>query len=157
MKVVLLVVGKTDAGCWKDAMDDYSARLQHYLPFEIAVIREQKKNKNRSEAQQKEEEGRLILQSIEGGDCCVLLDERGQAFTSKQFAAYMNKKIQSAPKRLVFVTGGPYGFSDEVYARASERLSLSKMTFSHQMIRPIFTEQCYRAMTILRGEPYHNE
>jgi len=157
MKVVLLVVGKTDAGCWKDAMDDYSARLRHYLPFEVTVVKEQKKNKNRSETQQKEEEGRLILQSVEGGDCCVLLDERGTTYTSKQFAAYMEKKIQSAPKRLVFVTGGPYGFSDEVYARASEKLSLSKMTFSHQMIRPIFTEQLYRAMTILRGEPYHNE
>ena len=156
MKVVLLVTGRTDAGCWKDAMEAYAERLKHYIPFEIAVIREVKNSKNMTEAEQKAYEGRLIAKSLDVSDCCVLLDERGKEYTSKQFAAYMEKKIQLSPKRLVFVTGGPYGFSDEVYARTSERLSLSKMTFSHQMVRPIFVEQLYRAMTIIRGEPYHH-
>jgi len=153
MKVVLLVTGKTDSGYWKDALDDYVDRLKHYIAFETAVIKDVK---NRSEAQQKELEGRLILQSLRSGDVCVLLDERGKEFTSAQFAAFLDKKIQSVPKRLVFITGGPYGFSDEVYELTSEWLSLSKMTFSHQMIRPIFAEQLYRALTILRGEAYHH-
>lgn len=157
MKVVLLVVGKTDAGSWNDALDDYAGRLKHYIPFETEVIPDVKHAKNRTESQQKEQEGLLILKSLQAGDYCVLLDERGREFSSRQFAAYMDKKMQVVPKRIVFVIGGPYGFSNDVYARASERLSLSKMTFSHQMIRPIFVEQLYRAMTILRGEPYHHE
>jgi len=156
MKVVLLVVGKTDTGSWNDALACYSGRLKHYIPFETEVIQDLKNVKNRSEAQQKIVEGRLILNALSESDCCILLDERGKQFTSKQFASYLEQKIQSTHKRIVFVTGGPYGFSDEVYERASERLSLSKMTFSHQMIRPIFVEQLYRAMTILRGEPYHH-
>lgn len=155
--MVLLVVGKTDTGSWSSALEDYSGRLKHYIPFETEVIPDLKNAKNRTESQQKEQEGQLILKSLQVGDYCVLLDERGKEFSSKQFAAYMDKKMHAVPKRLVFVIGGPYGFSDEVYARASERLSLSKMTFSHQMIRPIFVEQLYRAMTILRGEPYHHE
>lgn len=157
MKVILLVVGKTDAGSWNQALEDYAGRLKHYIPFETEVIPDVKNAKNLTEAQQKEQEGGLILKSLQVGDYCVLLDERGKEFTSKQFAAYMDKKMQTVPKRLVFVIGGPYGFSEEVYDRASERMSLSKMTFSHQMIRPIFVEQLYRAMTILRGEPYHHE
>ena len=157
MKVVLLVTGKMDSGNWDKALDDYSGRLKHYIPFETEVIRDVKNVKNRTEAQQKELEGQLILKALQTGDSCVLLDERGKEFTSKQFAAYLDRKILAAPKRLVFVVGGPYGFSDEVYERVSERLSLSKMTFSHQMIRPFFVEQLYRAMTILRGEPYHHE
>jgi 23S rRNA (pseudouridine1915-N3)-methyltransferase len=156
MKVVLLVVGKSDAGIWNDALVDYSGRLRHYIPFETEVIQDLKNVKNRSEKKKKMQEGHLILKALAGGDYCVLLDERGKQFTSKQFASYLEQKMQSAPKRLVFVIGGPYGFSDEVYARSSEQLSLSKMTFSHQMIRPIFVEQLYRAMTILRGEPYHH-
>ena len=156
MKVVLLVVGKTDVGCWKDALDDYSERLKHYIPFETAVIQDLKNVKNMTETQQKMLEGRQILNALAEGDCCVLLDERGKQFTSKQFASYLEQKIQSTPKRLVFVIGGPYGFSDEVYERSSEQLSLSRMTFSHQMIRPIFVEQLYRAMTILRGEKYNH-
>ena len=156
MKIVLLVVGKTKAGCWKDALDDYSGRLRHYVPFETEVIRELKNAENMTEAQQKDQEGRLIIKSLDDGDCCILLDERGKEFSSTQFAFYIEKKIQSSPRRLVFVTGGPFGFSEEVYERVSERLSLSKMTFSHQMIRPLFTEQLYRAMTILRGEKYNH-
>ena len=156
MKVVLLLTGKTDAGYWKDALADYSERLKHYISFEIEAIKDVKNVKFRSEALQKEQEGRLVFKSLQAGDECVLLDERGKEFTSVQFASYLDRKIQSTPKRLVFVTGGPYGFSDEVYERFTERLSLSKMTFSHQMIRPIFVEQLYRAMTILRGEAYHH-
>lgn len=157
MKVILLVVGKTDTGSWNQALEDYSGRLKHYIPFETEVIPDVKNVKNLTEVQQKEQEGGLILKSLQPGDYCVLLDEHGKEFTSKQFAVYMDKKMHVVPKRLVFVIGGPYGFSDAVYARTSERLSLSKMTFSHQMIRPIFVEQLYRAMTILRGEPYHHE
>jgi len=152
MKIVLLVTGKTDAGYWKDAIDDYSERLKHYIPFEIEVINV----KNKTVSQQKEQEGRLIIKSLQIGDDCILLDERGKEYTSKQLASYLEKKIQSALKRLVFIIGGPYGFSNEVYERVPERLSLSKMTFSHQMIRPVFVEQLYRAMTILRGEAYHH-
>ena len=157
MKIVLLATGKMDSGNWDKAMDDYTGRLKHYIPFETEVIRDVKNVKNRTETQQKEWEGRLILKALQAGDECVLLDERGKAFTSGQFATYLERKMLAAPKRLVFVVGGPYGFSDEVYERVSERLSLSKMTFSHQMIRPFFVEQLYRAMTILRGEPYHHE
>ena len=156
MKVVLLAIGKTDAGYWKDALDDYSERLKHYIPFETEVIKELKNVKNRTQAQQKEEEGRLIIKSLQTGDACVLLDERGKTYTSKQFASYLDRKMQSPSKRIVFLIGGPYGFSDEVYERISEQLSLSKMTFSHQMIRAVFVEQLYRAMTILRGEAYHH-
>ena len=156
MKIVLLVVGKTCAGYWQEAQSDYSERLSHYFPFETEVIQDIKNKKSRSEAQQKEHEGRLIIKALQAGDDCVLLDERGKEYTSKQFAVYMDKKFQSSPKRLVFVIGGAFGFSDEILERPYERISLSKMTFSHQMVRPIFVEQLYRAMTILRGEPYHH-
>ena len=156
MKVLLLVVGKTEEGCWKEAMDVYSRRLVRYIPFETVVINEPKKH-DRSVSQLKEREGRLVVQTLEADDCCILLDERGQEFTSREFASYIEKKMLSSYKRLVFVAGGPYGFSDEVYARVMERLSLSKMTFSHQMVRPVFVEQLYRAMTILHGGQYHHD
>ena len=156
MKVVLLLTGKTDAGYWKDALADYTERLKHYISIEIEVIKDVKNVKNMSETQQKEHEGRLLLKSLQAGDDCILLDERGKEFTSMQFASYLERKIQSAPRRLVFVIGGPYGFSEEVYEQSFERLSLSKMTFSHQMIRPFLAEQLYRAMTIMRGEAYHH-
>ena len=157
MKIILLVVGKTDSGNWDKALDDYTGRLKHYIPFEADVIPDIKNAKNLTESQQKEQEGLMILKYLQAGDCCVLLDERGKEYSSKQFASYIDKKMQTVPKRLVFVIGGPYGFSDGVYAKVPERISLSKMTFSHQMIRPIFVEQLYRAMTILRGEPYHHD
>ena len=156
MKVVLLVVGKTDTGSWNDALVSYSGRLNHYIPFETEVIHDLKNVKNMTKTQQKIVEGRLIIKTLSEGDYCILLDERGKQFTSHQFASFLEQKFQSATKRLVFVIGGPYGFSDEVYERSSEQLSLSRMTFSHQMIRPVFVEQLYRAMTILRGEPYHH-
>ena len=123
----------------------------------MEVIPDIKNVKNLSESQQKEKEGELILKSMQPGDYLVLLDEKGKDFTSMQFSAYIEKKMHSVPKRLVFVVGGPYGFSEAVYNAAKEKISLSKMTFSHQMIRLIFIEQIYRAMTILNNEPYHHE
>ncbi|AEW19954.1 putative rRNA large subunit m3Psimethyltransferase RlmH [Tannerella forsythia KS16] len=156
MNIVLLTVGKTEASFWKEALAEYQRRLQHYVPFELQALPEVKNTKNLTMSQQKTQEGVLIRKAMQAGDWFVLLDEQGKEYTSMQFAAYLEKKIQIVSRRLVFVIGGPYGFSDEVYQMASERLSLSKMTFSHQMIRPIFVEQLYRAMTILRGEPYHH-
>lgn len=157
MKVSLIVIGKTDASYLSDAITEYKNRLVHYIPFEMLVIPDIKNVKNLSENQQKEKEGELILKALQPGDCLVLLDEHGKEFTSLQFASYMEKKMHNVAKRLVFVIGGPYGFSDAVYKAAAEKISLSKMTFSHQMIRLIFTEQLYRAMTILHNEPYHHE
>jgi len=156
MNIVLLTVGKTEASFWKEALAEYQRRLQHYVPFELQALPEVKNTKNLTMSQQKMQEGVLIRKAMQAGDWFVLLDEQGKEYTSMQFAAYLEKKIQIVSRRLVFVIGGPYGFSDEGYQMASERLSLSKMTFSHQMIRPIFVEQLYRAMTILRGEPYHH-
>lgn len=157
MKIILIVIGKTDAGYFVEAIREYANRLVHYLPFEMQVIPDIKNVKNLSEAQQKEKEGELILKTLQAGDHLVLLDEKGKEFTSMQFAAYLEKKMHTVPKRLVFVIGGPYGFSEAVYRASAEKISLSKMTFSHQMIRLIFTEQLYRALTILNNEPYHHE
>jgi len=157
MKIVLLAVGKTDATCWNEALKVYHERLMHYIPFEMKVIPDAKNAKNMTETQQKEREGISILNRIMASDSCVLLDERGKEFSSVQFASWLEKKMQTVSKRLVFVAGGPYGFSEKVYKAIPEKLSLSKMTFSHQMIRPIFVEQLYRAMTILRNEPYHHQ
>ena len=157
MKVALLVIGKTDAKYFVEAIQVYTARLKHYLPFTMEIIPDIKNAKNLSETQQKEKEGELILKYLNPGDYPVLLDEHGQTFTSMEFSTYIEKKTHSVPKRLVFVIGGPYGFSPKVYAAANEKISLGKMTFSHQMIRLIFTEQLYRAMTILYHEPYHHE
>ncbi|GAB6011515.1 23S rRNA (pseudouridine(1915)-N(3))-methyltransferase RlmH [Viscerimonas tarda] len=157
MKITLLAIGKTDAAYFAEAIDEYRNRLSHYLPFELQIIPDLKNAKNLSVDKQKEKEGELILKNIQAGDCLVLLDERGKEFSSLNFASYIEKKMQTVSKRLVFVIGGPYGFSDAVYNKATERLSLSKMTFSHQMIRLVFVEQLYRAMTILNNEPYHHE
>jgi len=156
MKVVFVVIGKTDASYFTEAIDEYKNRLIHYIPFEMTVIPDIKNVKNLSEVQQKEKEGELILKTLQAGDYLVLLDEHGKEFTSVQFASYIEKKMHTIPKRFVFVVGGPYGFSESVYKAAAEKISLSKMTFSHQMIRMIFVEQLYRAMTILKGEPYHH-
>lgn len=157
MKIALVVIGKTDAGYFVEAIDEYKSRLVHYIPFEMEVIPDLKNVKNLSESQQKEKEGELILKSLQAGDYLVLLDDKGKEFTSMQFSAYLEKKMHTVARRLVFVVGGPYGFSEAVYRAASEKISLSKMTFSHQMIRLIFVEQVYRAMTILNHEPYHHE
>ncbi len=156
MKIVLLVVGKTDASYFVEAVREYTNRLAHYIPFEMVVIPDLKNVRNLSESQQKEKEGDLILKQIQPSDYMVLLDERGKMFSSLDFASYLERKTHAVPKRLVFVIGGPYGFSEAVYAASSERISLSPMTFSHQMVRLIFVEQLYRAMTILHNEPYHH-
>lgn len=157
MKVAFVVIGKTDTSYLIDAIHEYKNRLAHYIPFEIEVIPDIKNAKNLSEAQQKEKEGELILKTLQPGDYLVLLDDKGKEFTSLQFAVYLEKKMHTVSKRLVFAVGGPYGFSPAVYQAAKEKISLSKMTFSHQMIRLIFIEQVYRAMTILHNEPYHHE
>lgn len=157
MKITLFVIGKTDAGYFIDAVSEYQKRLEHYIPFEIQVIPDVKNTKNLTAEQQKEKEGELILKSLQPGDYIVLLDEKGKEYTSVQFAAYIEKKTHNVPKRLVFIIGGPYGFSGTIYDKANEKLTLSRMTFSHQMVRLIFVEQLYRAMTILNNEPYHHD
>lgn len=156
MKIGLIVIGKTDTQYLVEAINEYKSRLVHYIPFEMEIIPDIKNTRNLSEAQQKEKEGEAILKAVQPGDHLVLLDERGQEFTSLQFAAYLEKKMRTLPRRLLFVIGGPYGFSEAVYKAAPEKISLSKMTFSHQMIRLIFIEQIYRGMTILHNEPYHH-
>lgn len=156
MKTLLILVGKTVNKHFAAGIDDYAGRISHYMPFEMVTIPELRNTKNLSEEQQKTSEGDLILRQIQSSDTVVLLDEHGKELRSIEFARWLEQKQQSA-RRLVFVVGGPYGFSDAVYARANEKLSLSKMTFSHQMVRLIFTEQLYRACTIIKGEPYHHE
>ena len=156
MKTELIWVGKTVNKHFVACINDYVERIGHYMPFTVTTIPELKNTKNLSEQQQKEREGELILRMIQPSDTLVLLDEHGVEFRSIELASWLQKKQQTA-RRLVCVIGGPYGFSPEVYARADEKLSLSKMTFSHQMIRLIFTEQVYRACTIIKGEPYHHE
>lgn len=155
MKTELILVGKTRDGLYQQAIDDYRQRICHYMPFDITVIPEMKATKSLSMEQQKVAEGKLILSRIEKGDTLVLLDEHGKELTSVELADWLQKKKNSA-RRLVLVIGGPYGFSQDVYQRAQERLSLSRLTFSHQMVRLIFAEQLYRACTIINGEPYHH-
>ena len=157
MRTTLILVGKTVNKHFVELIDDYAARVKHYMGFDIITIPELKNTKNLSIGQQKQQEGELILRQLQAGDHVVLLDEHGKEFRSIEFSKYMEQKMQTVGKRLVFIIGGPYGFSPDVYAKANEKLSLSKMTFSHQMIRLIFVEQLYRAMTIMRGEPYHHE
>lgn len=156
MKTILIQVGKTVNKHFTAGICDYVERINHYMPFEVVTIPELRNTKNLSEEQQKQAEGELILKQLQPTDTIVLLDEHGKEFRSIEFARWLEQKQQNA-RRLVFVIGGPYGFSPAVYARANEQLSLSKMTFSHQMIRLTFTEQVYRACTIIRGEPYHHE
>ena len=157
MKVALVLVGKTVNKHFVELIDEYAGRVKHYIGFDIITIPELKNTKSLSADQQKQQEGELILKQMQAGDHVVLLDEHGKEFRRVEFASYMEQKMQTVNKRLVFVIGGPYGFSPDVYAKANEKISLSKMTFSHQMVRLIFVEQLYRAMTIIRGEPYHHE
>lgn len=157
MKVTLLVVGKTVEQHYITAVNDYIERTKHFLSFEMEVINELKNTKNLTIDQQRDKEGELILKAFQPGDVIVLLDEYGKEFRSLDFAYWMEKKMGNVNKRLVFVIGGPYGFSQKVYQAAHEKISLSKMTFSHQMVRLIFVEQLYRAMTILNNGPYHHE
>ena len=156
MKTILLQVGKTVNKHFIAGINDYAERISHYMPFDIVTIPELKNTKNLTEEQQKQAEGELILKQLQPSDTVVLLDEHGKEYRSIEFASWLEQK-RNVARRLVFVIGGPYGFSPAVYQRANEQLSLSKMTFSHQMIRLLFVEQIYRAMTILRNEPYHHE
>lgn len=156
MKTQLILVGKTTNKHLATVIDDYVGRIGHYMPFSDVVVPELKNTKALSEEQQKEREGELILQKIKPTDTLVLLDERGSELGSVAFSQWLQRK-QSSARNLVFVIGGPYGFSKAVYNRADEQLSLSRMTFSHQLIRVVFAEQLYRACTIIKGEPYHHE
>tara|TARA_R110000782_G_scaffold250831_1_gene338227 strand:+ start:47 stop:520 length:474 start_codon:yes stop_codon:yes gene_type:complete len=157
MTIKLLAIGKTDSSKLQELIDVYEKRLQHYINFEIEIIPDLKKTKNLSEEQQKNKEGELILKKLSPTDVLILFDEKGKQFTSVEFSQYLQKKMNSGIKQLVFLIGGPYGFSNEVYAKASGKISLSKMTFSHQMVRLFITEQVYRAFTILKNEPYHHQ
>lgn len=151
-----MMVGRTANKHFAAGIDDYAERIGHYMPFTLTVIPELKNTKKLSEEQQKQAEGELILKLLQPQDTVVLLDEHGQELRSVELARWLERK-QATARRLVFVIGGPYGFSPQVYARASEQLSLSRLTFSHQMVRLVFTEQIYRACTIIKGEPYHHE
>ena len=157
MKIVFIVVGKTVDSHLQALATDYAKRIGFYVPFEVQLVPDLKNTKHMSEAEQKEREGELIMKQLQVSDYLVLLDERGREFRSVDFAQYIQERMLTSCKRLCFLIGGPYGFSDAVYQRSNAKVSLSKMTFSHQMVRVIFLEQLYRAMTILKGEPYHHE
>lgn len=157
MNIKLLLVGKTDEGSLQGLIDNYIKRLNHYNRFEVEILPDLKNTKSLSIEQQKQKEGKLILEKLNTSDFLVLLDENGKQYSSEAFSEYIQKRLNSGMKQLIFVVGGPYGFSEEVYARAQGKLSLSKMTFSHQMVRLFFVEQLYRAFTILKNEPYHHK
>lgn len=157
MKIKLLAIGKTDDKNLITLFESYQKRLKHYINFELKIIPDIKNVKNLSQLEQKEKEGELILKKLLPTDILVLLDEKGKEIRSVEFANYLQKKMNSGIKQLVFVIGGPYGFSENVYKKAQGKISLSKMTFSHQMIRLFVVEQLYRAFTILKNEPYHHE
>ncbi|MRX66065.1 23S rRNA (pseudouridine(1915)-N(3))-methyltransferase RlmH [Maribacter luteus] len=156
MTIKLIAIGKTDNTSLQHLISDYEKRLGHYIKFELEIIPDIKNVKNLSEVQQKEKEGELILKKLNNTDVLVLLDENGKQYDSVSFSNYLQKKMNSGIKQLVLAIGGPYGFSDTVYAKAQGKISLSKMTFSHQMVRLFVVEQLYRAFTILKNEPYHH-
>lgn len=157
MKIVIIAVGRTMTGYINEGINHYMDRLRHYLPVELLVIPDVKATKAMTEAKQKDAEGKAILAALQPGDNVIQLDERGRQKTSREFSEMIVEKMNRGLRRLVFVIGGPYGFSADVYARADSQLSLSRMTFTHEMVRLFFTEQVYRAMTIIRGEPYHHD
>lgn len=157
MQIRLIAVGKTDHSAIQTLLEEYVKRLGFYIKFEMEIIPDLKNSKNLSETAQKEKEGELILKKVQTSDELVLLDEQGKQYSSVDFSDYLQKKMNAGLKQLIFVIGGPYGFSEEVYQRANGKISLSKMTFSHQMVRVFFVEQLYRAFTILRNEPYHHQ
>lgn len=157
MNITLLTVGKTDRNWIKDGIETYCSRLKHYTSFSIVEIPELKNTSSLSKEQIKTKEGALILKNLKSSDDVILLDEHGREYTSVEWARVIENKLIREGKDIVFVIGGAYGFSEEVYRRASSLVSLSRMTFSHQMVRAIFTEQLYRAFTIIKGEPYHHE
>lgn len=157
MNIKLITVGKTDAAFVKEGIGVYEKRIKRYINFDIQVIPDLKKSKKRSNEVQKDQEGELILNAVQAGDFLVLLDEKGKELKSTQFADYIQKRMNTGIKQLIFVIGGPFGFSDDVKKRSDFKLSLSQMTFSHQLVRILFAEQLYRAFTILKGEPYHHD
>ncbi len=157
MKIILMAIGKTRSRLLADGVEEYSGRINRYLPFETFFLPDVRTTRTMTEPMQKELEGQMMLERLQPSDYVMLLDERGVEMTSREFAGFVDKRMSSGLKRLVFVIGGPYGFSPAMYERADARLSLSRMTFSHEMVRIFFTEQIYRAMTILRGEPYHHD
>lgn len=156
MKIKLIAIGKTDEGYLIEGIEKYLKRLKHYIALEVVVIADVKMGSKPNAEKIKEEEGKLILQKIEQSDVVVLLDEGGKGFSSENFALYLQKKMNSVAGNLVFIIGGPFGFTPSIYERAQERISLSEMTFSHQMVRLFFVEQLYRAFTIIKGEKYHH-
>jgi len=156
MNIKLIAIGKTDNKNLQTLIEDYQKRLGHYIKFEFELIPDIKKVKHLSESQQKEKEGELILAKTQKSDVLILLDENGKQMDSVAFSGYLQKHMNSGIKTLIFVIGGPYGFSDAIYQRANGKLGLSKMTFSHQMVRLFFIEQLYRGFTILKNEPYHH-
>ncbi len=157
MKIKLIVIGKTDKEYLQEGIDIFQKRIPHYLPFEYQILPDIRNTRKLSEEQQKEKEGELILAQLKPGDELILLDEKGKEFSSVEFARFLEKKMVIGSKTLAFIIGGPYGFSKNIYETATGKISLSKMTFSHQMVRLIFSEQLYRALSILKGEPYHHE
>ncbi|WP_394971458.1 23S rRNA (pseudouridine(1915)-N(3))-methyltransferase RlmH [uncultured Croceitalea sp.] len=157
MTIQLIAIGKTDSRELETLVLNYIKRLEHYIKFELELIPDIKNSKNLSEEQQKQKEGELILKKLSTSDILVLLDEKGKQFSSKEFSSVLQKRMNSGIKKLIFVIGGPYGFSETLYSRANQKISLSKMTFSHQMVRLFVVEQIYRGFTILKNEPYHHD
>jgi 23S rRNA (pseudouridine1915-N3)-methyltransferase len=157
MNIELIVVGKTDQKEVEALVEMYAKRINRYCKFSITTLADVRNTKNMAPSRQKQLEGEAILRLVGEGDCLTLMDERGAQYTSMEYAQWLQKRMLSGVKRLVLVIGGPYGFSEEVYKCADQKISLSKMTFSHQIVRAIFTEQLYRAFTILHNEPYHHE
>ncbi|MBD5188721.1 MAG: 23S rRNA (pseudouridine(1915)-N(3))-methyltransferase RlmH [Bacteroidales bacterium] len=157
MEIELLTVGKTTIKFVSEGIDEYLKRLKHYITYRITPLPDIKKNASLNAERQKEAEGEIILSRLQASDYVILLDERGKEYSSIEFSDFLEKQMIAGRKRVVFVVGGPYGFSGAVYERADGKISLSRMTFNHEMVRLFFTEQVYRAMTILRGEPYHHE
>lgn len=157
MKIHVFFTGKTTGKLFQEAIADYQQRLTHYIPFSIEEIPDLKNTKSLNEEQQKEKEADMLFERLQPGDVLILLDEKGKEFTSREFSTYLDNKIQTVNKRLVFLIGGPYGFSQRVYDSAQGKISLSKMTFSHQMVRLFLVEQIYRAFTILNNQPYHHD
>lgn len=157
MKITLITIGKTEEKYLLEGIEKYIKRLKHYVPFKIVSIPELKNTKSLSQEQQKNKEADLFLKNLSSQDVVILLDEKGLGFTSTTFSQFLNKKMVGGVQQLVFLVGGPYGFDQTIYDRSNDKISLSQMTFSHQMIRLFFVEQVYRAFTILKGEPYHHE
>ena len=157
MRIHVMFIGKTMGKLFQEAISDYQQRLTHYVPFAIEEVPDLKNTKSLTEEQQKEMEANMVFDRLQSGDVLVLLDEKGKEFTSREFSTFLENKMHTVNKRLVLLIGGPYGFSQRIYDAAQGKISLSKMTFSYQMVRLFLVEQIYRAFTIMRGEPYHHD